>query len=182
FSFAWGENKVYRFFEHIYIGIAAAHAVVMGVTNVKNNAWIPLTTKGKFVLIVPIILGLLMYTRFFKGYAWISRYPISFIIGLGVGMTIKGTIVSQFLAQLKATMLPLNSFNNLVVIFGTTAVLLFFYFSKERTGVLNQYTQFGRWILMMSFGATFGNAVMGEMTLLIGRLQFIFGPWLGLVK
>lgn len=33
-----------------------------------------------------------------------------------------------------------------------------------------------------SRGKPFGNAVMGEMTLLIGRLQFLYGDWLKIMK
>lgn len=181
-SFAWRENRVYRFFEHVYIGAAAAHAVVVGINTLRNSAWNPLVNNGKYILLIPIILGLLMYTRFIRGKAWISRFPIAFVVGLGTGMIMRGAIVSQFITQIQATLVPLTSLGNIVVVFGTTAVLLFFYFSRERTGALKQYTIFGRWVMMVAFGATFGNAVMGEMTLLIGRMQFLFGDWLHLIK
>jgi hypothetical protein len=180
-SFAWRENPAYRFFEHIYIGAAAAHGLVVGVQNLRTSAWNPLVADGKFILIVPIALGILMYTRFIPGKAWISRYPIALVVGLATGMIIRGTITSQFITQLQATLVPFTSLGNIVVVLGTTAVLLFFYFSRERTGALKQYTTFGRWVMMVAFGATFGNAVMGEMTLLIGRLQFLFGDWLHLI-
>lgn len=177
-----GENKIYRLCEHIYIGAAAAHALVVGVQNLRNNAITPLTNNGKFVVLIPMLLGLLLYTRFIPGKTWLSRYPMAFVVGLGTGMIMRGSISSQFIAQIQATILPLNTLGSLVIVFGTTAVLLFFYFSRERTGALKHYTTFGRWVMMVAFGATFGNAVMGEMTLLIGRMQFLFKDWLHLIK
>lgn len=180
-SFAWRENKAYRLFEHIYLGAAAAHGLVVGINTLRNSAWDPLVNNGKYILLVPIVLGLMMYTRFIRGKAWISRFPIAFVVGLGTGMILRGTITSQLITQVQATLVPLNSLGNIVVVVGTTAVLLFFYFSRERTGALKQYTTIGRWVMMVAFGATFGNAVMGEMTLLIGRMQYLLGDWLHLI-
>lgn len=181
-SFVWGENKIYRFCEHVYIGAAAAHALVVGVNNLRNNAITPLTNDGKLIVLVPLLLGVLLYARYIPGKAWLSRYPMALVVGLATGMIMRGSISSMFVAQIQATILPLNTIGNLVIIVGTTAVLLFFFFSRERTGALKHYTTFGRWVMMVAFGATFGNAVMGEMTLLIGRMQFLFKDWLHLIE
>src|SRR5574341_328541 len=36
--------------------------------------------------------------------------------------------------------------------------------------------------LMITFGAAFGYTVMSRMSLLIGRMDFFFGSWMGLVR
>ena len=38
-----------------------------------------------------------------------------------------------------------------------------------------------RYVMMIAFGALFGNAVMGRMSLMIGRVHFLLADWLGLV-
>jgi len=35
---------------------------------------------------------------------------------------------------------------------------------------------------MISFGASFGYTVMARVSLLIGRLQFLLGDWLQIIK
>ena len=40
----------------------------------------------------------------------------------------------------------------------------------------------GIFFLMVTFGASFGYTVMSRMSLLIGRMDFLFGDWLGLVR
>jgi hypothetical protein len=35
---------------------------------------------------------------------------------------------------------------------------------------------------MITFGAAFGYTVMSRMSLLIGRMDFLFGAWLGLIS
>ena len=52
---------------------------------------------------------------------------------------------------------------------GTVTGLLYFYFSKEHKGVFGKVTKVGIYFLMISFGASFGFAVMGRISLLIGR-------------
>ena len=179
-SFVIKENPAYRVAEHLLIGASSAHAFVMGVVNVNRLAVKPLL-DGKVALIIPIILGLLLLTRVSRKYMWLSLYPIAAIVGLGIGMTLRGAIFAQFISQIKATMVPPTTINNIIIVIGTTAVLLFFYFTRERTGLFGNYVQAGRWIMMVAFGATFGDSVMMAMTLLIGRLQFIFGNWLHLM-
>ncbi|MCL4424090.1 MAG: hypothetical protein M1553_01225 [Firmicutes bacterium] len=179
-SFVIKENSAYRVAESLLIGTSAAHAFVMGVINIRRLAIAPLL-GGRWLMIIPIIIGILLFTRLSRKLMWLSLYPIALIVGLGLGMTLRGAIFAQFLSQVKATMLPLNSVNNLIIIVGTTAVLLFFFFTREREGLFGSYVRFGRWIMMIAFGATFGDSVMMAMTLLIGRLQFLYGNWLKLM-
>jgi hypothetical protein len=35
---------------------------------------------------------------------------------------------------------------------------------------------------MISFGASFGYTVMGRLSLLIGRIQFLLKDWLGILQ
>jgi hypothetical protein len=36
--------------------------------------------------------------------------------------------------------------------------------------------------LMLGFGASFGYTVMSRISLLIGRMQFLLGDWLGVIQ
>lgn len=190
FSFLLKENPLWRLVEHIYLGFAAAHAIAMGWTNVRNLAVLPIVTKSQYYLLIPCVLGLMLYTRFGQGTRWMSRYPMAFLVGAGNGMILKGILQAQFVAQIQATMIPISfskgfwsGLGSLILVIGTIAVLFYFYFSaQEKYGIETGFRKFGRWVMMVAFGATFGNAVMGEMTLLIGRLQFLYGDWLKIMK
>ena len=52
---------------------------------------------------------------------------------------------------------------------GTITGLMYFYFSREHTGNFGKLSKLGIYFLMISFGASFGFAVMGRISLLIGR-------------
>ena len=61
--------------------------------------------------------------------------------------------------------------NNIIILVGTICGLVYFYFSKEHKGLLGKASKVGIYFLMISFGASFGFAVMGRISLLIGRFN-----------
>jgi len=181
-SFVFKDNPLYRIVENVYVGVSAGHALVLGWINIRDQGITPLTSEGEWSVIIPLLLGLLLYTRYFKDIAWLSRFPLSILVGIGTGLAIRGTIGSQIVNQVKSTVLPLNNINNAIIVFGTLGVLYYFYFSKEHRGVLKHVSTFGRCVMMVSFGAAFGSTVMGRMALLIGRLYFLYSNWLGIIR
>ncbi|KAF0196751.1 MAG: hypothetical protein FD169_730 [Bacillota bacterium] len=193
FSFIYKENAAYRFFEHVFVGAAAGYFLQMNYVNILDRAWIPLVAKGRYSLLIPIFLGLLLYTRFFKRYAWLSRWATSFMIGIGVGISSFGMINAQLIRQASAAMMPFlvkdklgvilwtRSANNTLMILGTLSVLVYFFFSYTPKGPVKEVTHFGRWVMMLTFGVAFGNVVMGRISLLLGAFERIFGTWLGLL-
>ena len=70
-------------------------------------------------------------------------------------------------------------FLTIIVVVGVLSTLIYFYFSKEHVGVLGVTAKVGIWFIMISFGAHFGYTVMGRVSLLIGRVQFLIDDWLG---
>ncbi len=181
-SFAFKDNPLYKLVENVYVGVSAGHALVLGWINIRDRGIEPLTSKGDWQVLVPLALGVLLYTRYSKRIAWLSRFPLAILVGIGTGLALRGTIGSQIVSQVKSTILPLNSVNNILIVLGTLGVLTYFFFSVEHTGALKHVSVFGRYIMMVSFGAAFGSTVMGRMALFIGRLHFLYANWLGIIK
>jgi hypothetical protein len=69
---------------------------------------------------------------------------------------------------------------NWVIFVGVFTGLIYFFFSKEHRGAFGLGSRVGIWVLMITFGASFGYTVMGRISLLVGRLTFLFEDWLGL--
>lgn len=183
FSYLFKENWVYKAVEHVYVGAAAGYAIAMGYNNLVTKAWQPATESGQWQVIVPVILGLMLFGPYFGAkYSWTRRYPLSFIIGIGAGITIRSAIIEQFVKQVSATVVPLTSINNIVIVLGVVTVLSYFFFTFKQSPVLNGASEVGKWVIMITFGAAFGNAVMGRISLIINQIQFLFGDWIHLVK
>lgn len=67
--------------------------------------------------------------------------------------------------------------DNLLLIVGVLSVLLYFFFSLEHRGAVGGISRLGIWFLMIGFGAAFGYTVMGRVSLLIGRMDFLINQW-----
>jgi hypothetical protein len=65
--------------------------------------------------------------------------------------------------------------SNILLLAGTLASLLYFYFSLAHRGIVGQVSKFGVWVLMIGFGASFGYTVQGRIALAIGRAQDVMG-------
>ena len=191
YSFLYKDNPLFKFAEHVFVGVAAAY--------VFGQYWYP-TIYGEIIaewtelepgesadwwLLAPTLLGILMLTRFSSRLAWLSRYSFAFFVGLGAGLTIPRYTSSFILAQIEPTIQPLSlswdGLNLLVFLMGVIGVLVYFFFSVEHTGVAGRVSRIGIWFLMVSFGASFGYTVMARISLLIGRVRFLLEDWLHLM-
>jgi hypothetical protein len=189
FSFLYKDNPFYKLAEHLFVGISAGYWATLEYHNVfRPNLWDPLTREGRLLLIVPLIFGLLLFSRFTKKYSWLSRWPMALIIGIYAGITIVGYGSGDLILQIQANLLPLwtdnwlTSVNNILLTVGVITGLIYFFFSKEHKGALGAGAKVGIWFLMISFGASFGYTVMSRMSLLIGRVYFLLGTWLHLLE
>lgn len=178
YSYLLGDNPLFKFGEHVFVALGAAHAIVMGYQNIKEMAWKPMLS-GKPYMVLPLIIGLLLYSRFVKNAAQWSRIPISFLVGLAAALSIRGALDASLIKQVASTMVPLKGPNELITMLGVVTTISYFFFtSASRLGPLRISAEIGRWVMMVAFGAAFGNTVMARMSLVIGRLQFLFGRWI----
>ena len=74
-SFLIGDNPGFRLVQSLYVGAAVAHTFVLAYRNTLiPNLWEPLLA-GKYVLLIPMALGLLLFTRVSKKYSYLSKVP-----------------------------------------------------------------------------------------------------------
>jgi hypothetical protein len=186
-SFLYRDNPLYKMAEHIAVGISVGFLVVTYYYNVfKPKVWENILYKGQYDYVLPLILGILLFTRFFPKQGWLSRYSIAFYIGAGSGLSIPPTLEARVLQQMEGTVRSLvtvvpgnlaatltGSFAAIFLIVGTLASLVFFLFSVEHKGPVGRLAWFGRLCMMAGFGASFGFTVMARVSLLIGRVHFL---------
>ena len=192
YSFLYKDNPLFKFGEHVYVGVAAAYTF--------GQVWFPVlygdllaplldsdadaAAKTNWWLLVPTLLGLLILTRFSTRLGWLSRITFAFVVGLGAGFAIPRTISSYILAQIEPTLKPLSmswdGIDLLIILVCVVTVLIYFFFSVEHSGAVGKASKVGIWFLMISFGASFGYTIMGRLSLLIGRVTFLFRDWLGI--
>jgi hypothetical protein len=203
FSFLYKDNPFYKFAEHLFVGISAGYYIVLNYwTVIFVNLIAPLratlegrTPGGPFhvqqgdyraLLVIPAVLGVLLFTRLFSRIDWLSRWSLAVIIGVYAGLKTTGFAQGDLVAQVQASLQPLwtghwgSSINAIVFTAGLVTSLLFFFYSREHKGTLGVLARTGVVFLMVSFGAGYGYTVMSRLSLLIGRFQFLLEDWLGM--
>lgn len=205
-SFLYKDNPLYKFAEHLFVGVSAAYSMVIGVwdhlvpnliaklfpTAVTSILPSAANQTPQYHYLIPAIFGLLLLTRLIDRIAWMSRWALAFIVGGAAGFNLPRYLESDFIAQVKSTIVPLvvlndtgsvfwgGSFSNIVLIVGVVCGLVYFFFSVEHTGAIGTVSRVGIYVLMVTFGAAFGYTVMARISLLIGRMEAL-GAWLNSV-
>jgi hypothetical protein len=149
---------------------------------------------------IPVVLGVMLLWRLAPKGAWIARWPLAYIIGTTAGLRLIGFLEADFVAQIRATILPLvepaydgatgqfklgstfyQSMSNILIVAGVACGLIYFFFSTEHKGLIGRASRIGIFVLMITFGAGFGYTVMGRIALLVGRFEFLLINWLSVV-
>jgi len=190
FSFMYRDNPVYKMSEHIFAGLSAGYYVgLIWQTVIIQQLVNPMVDEGDWWLIFPGFLGILMFARMSRKYTWISRTSLAFVMGSTAGIYLIQTLHGLILPQTYSTIVSLDpsrgfaaTLLSLIVVIGVISTLVYFYFSKEHKGFLGATARLGIWFIMISFGAHFGYTVMGRISLLIGRIQFLVYDWGGAIK
>ncbi len=193
FSFLYRDNPLYKTAEHIFVGVANGYAVTFYWHRILWPVLFQPLFRGRLVLIIFLILGLLYFTRFIPKISWLVRIPIGITIGYYTGLSIPAGIETYIIRQVQGTILTPANFSrwhagawgilwSVILFIGVLCVVSYFYFSREHKGVLKVSSRIGVIFIMTGFGAAFGYTIMGRISLLIGRLQFLLGDWLGIIR
>ncbi len=194
FSFLYRENPFYRAAEHLYVGLANGYSITVTwhlllVPILINRIAHGSSIGTKVWLIFLAAIGALYFTRFIPKVSWLIRIPIAIALGYSCGLGIPRAIDAEIIRQLKATIVTRAQFSHwdqalwaILILIGVIATISYFFFSAERKGALKPISYVGIVFIMVGFGASFGYTVMARISLFIGRLQFLLGDWLGLIR
>jgi len=181
FSFLYKDNPFYKFAERLVAGVATGYfTMLLFWTNFIPKVWEPLYERHEIIYIIPTILGIIMWTRFSKKWAWVSRYSIAFYIGIGSGVAVTLALYTYLFKQLQATIafpisMDVAGINQLLVVVAVLASLIYFFFSTPHKGAFGVASKLGIYVIMIGFGAGFGLTVMGRIALLVNRVIFLKG-------
>ncbi len=183
---AWPELS-YAWVDEIVVEGASypGTALVDGSLSPEVLAGAQLVNHVNFFYYVPLVLGILFFTRLIPKISYLSRWPLAFVMGMAAGLRLYSFLQSNAMAQIESTIQPVlgggdlaTNLNNFIILIGVFTGLVYFYFSKEHKGFFGGMSRVGVYFLMVSFGAAFGYTVMARISLLLGRFQFL-GSWLG---
>lgn len=172
-SYLHKESILFRFAEYTFIGIASGHLFVMTVIRLRDSVVVPLVSKSQYALALPVVLGMMLYARYYKQTEWLSRWPLAILVGVGTGLATRGMIDAQFVAQIVATVTPKDLVNGTIIALLTACSLAFFFFTREQIGLFGKLTRAGRMTMMVAMGASFGTLATTRLTLCVDRIKFL---------
>ena len=183
-SYLYGDNPFYKAAEHLFVGVSAGY--VFSITW-WDTVWLnlfgrlfPNYVEAGFefdaLYIIPFILGVFMLFRIIPSLSWMARISIAYIVGMAAGLKFYVYLNSNVLKQIQNSAIDFNQstlgiLNHFLILFGVICGLVYFFFSKEHKGVVGKISKIGIYFLMIKFGASFGFAVMGRISILIGRFE-----------
>ncbi len=206
FSFLIKENRFYRLFEHLFIGIAAGY---LPIVTIKTFLWPQVfepmlgLTVVKFpdgtivkpynplylLYLAPFAFGLLYYFIYSRRHSWLAKVVIGFSLGASAGLSFQG-FFAEIIPQIFSSFKPLvvfkgggsidwgTSLNHCLFLTILFSVMYYFFFTFRReSNSLTKVSYVGRFFMMVCFGAFFGSTVMARMALLVERLQFLLNTW-----
>jgi len=181
YSMLLGDQPVAQTAENILVGATTGYEAWLAIEFIQRAGWAPVAT-GKTYFVISLILGFMMFFRLHRSTAWLYKYPTAVVLGAGFGVAMRAAIFSQFLDQIRGTILPLTTpdamtnINNLLMIILTVTATVYFIFSHEFKGPLTGIPRLGRYTLLAAFGAAFGSTIQFRYELVVGRGLFLLRP------
>ncbi len=179
FSFIYRDNPAFKFGEHLYLGISVGYYVNIQYWNVIYPLVIQaMKQQHNYWVLIPTVLGIFILLRVVPSLGWLSRMAFALYIGGFAGYSIPYIVHSLLLPQLSQTLQPYSGgfgpvVNQVIILVAVFSTLVYFFFSLEHRKTVGAISRLGIVFIMVSFGASFGYTVMGRISLLIGRFQFI---------
>ena len=170
--FQSGWYAIYEIFNFISTGFGVLDRSIFPEGGIKGYEEI------RMIYIIPFILGIFMLLRLVPKLGWLARWAIAYIVGMAAGLRFYGFLNSDILIQIKSSTIDFTSdwgtiINSLILFIGTLTGLIYFFYSTEHKGIVGRLSRIGIYFLMIKFGASFGFAVMGRISLLIGQFNYL---------
>ena len=193
YSILYKENKIYRFFEHMFIGLASGWSIrTVWVDVLYPNWWSRMIDEGRWWWFFTLPLGLMLYMVYSKRHNWMARVSIGLLLGLDAGQAFQ-KFSGLYYQQIRTTFKPLvpqaaqitatgpvkevtlsGAINNWIFLAILICVMTYFFFSFElKNKAVTKTASVGRWVLMCAFGSIFGSTIMARMALFISRMDFL---------
>ena len=185
FSFIIKDTLIFRFAEATLVGTTAGVLAAQGLENVKRLAWNPIVTEAAYINIIPILLGIFMFTRISRRYAYLSRLPIALLLGTGLGIAIPTSMAAEIMTPINSLFKPmptnaLDIVNTIILMICVVSVFLLFTYTQPHTGALGIIARVGRYSLMFGLGATFAGHIYARAAWMLPNIQTIIWDWLGI--
>lgn len=182
-----GERRIFGWSQHLFAGLVTGYLVLLAVTEVIVPRLIaPLLDAPADRIDLWLGVGLAATAA---AAPWLPRalsaIPVSIAIGAMAAFALGGAIVGTILPQLVATIVrPDEQVAPTLAAAGGAAisglVLIGFLHGTPRGRIIGGAGAVGRWLMLAGIGGWLGYLLFSRLVLLVDRVGFLVGDWLGL--
>jgi hypothetical protein len=183
-----GERRFFQLAQHLLAGLATGYLTVLAMREVLIPRLIePLYTDptGQLLLWPALVLVLAM-----AGARWLPRpvvaIPAAILVAGVAAFALGGAVTGTLLPQMAGALVPpgpaASVLNGLIGLVITALVLVGFLHGLPRARLLAGAAATGRWLLLGGIGGWLGFLLVSRLALLVDRLQFLLGDWLGIAR
>ena len=191
FSYLIGDNPLFRFAVHLFIGSASGYAALVVCYQVLIPRFQALPLSEPFQLIIgfmPFFLGATLLAKLSPRISWIGSFAMAVLVGVGaataIGGALLGTLIPQTLASVDNVPTLGEMLGNMtdgvegvVMLLGTIVTLVYFQFGARRTSdgalkrnaIIEILAWLGRIFIAVTFGVLFAGVYMTALTAMIER-------------
>lgn len=182
-----GERRLFGWSQHLLAGLATGYLGLLAVTEVIVPRLVepvsadPTGSPEAWLGLVLVGLG--------AGAPWLPRavaaVPISITIGALAAFALGGAVIGTVLPQLAATVAverpAVGDTITAVAAAGVTGlVLTSFLHGAPKGRIVAGAATAGRWLLLAGIGGWLGYLLLSRLLLLLDRIGFLLGDWIGI--
>jgi hypothetical protein len=188
-SYLVGERRLLRAAQLLLAGLATGYLALVAIREVLIPQLVtPLVDSSSAH---PELLVDLVLVAILIGSRWLPRrvvaVPASVVVGGTAGFALGGAVTGTLLPQLAAGIVtsgsgPGGALSGLIGLAITVPVLLAFLHGTPRGAIVSGAARAGRWFVLGGLGAWLGFLLLSRLSLLVDRVGFLLGDWLGLMR
>jgi len=181
-----GERRLFGWSQHLLAGLATGFLALLAITEVIVPRLVtPIADGGAGRLELWLGLALVGATA---GAPWLPRIVAAVPVSLGIGslaaFALGGAVIGTILPQLVAATAVggRDAAGTAIGLAGagiSGLVLFSFLHGVQRGRALSAASSLGRWLLIGGVGAWLGYLLFSRLLLLLDRIGFLLGDWLG---
>ena len=182
----FGERRLFAWSQHLLAGLATGYLALLALTEVVVPRLAePFAADPAGRPELALGLGLVAVTA---ATPWLPRIvgalPLSIAIGALAAFALGGAVVGTLLPQLVASLARPEpglaaTLAGAAAAVVTGLVLIGFLHGTPRGRIVGAAASSGRWLLLAGIGGWLGYLLLSRLVLLIDRIAFLLGDWLG---
>jgi hypothetical protein len=182
-----GERRLFGWTQHLFAGLLTGFLALIALTEVIVP-WLVEPLLGDPAGRLELWLGLALVVSA-AGAPWLPRtvaaVPLSLAIGALAAFALGGVVIGTLLPQLLVAVprqedTALATGTGIAAAVVTAMVAYGFIHGVPRGRVSGSVARGGRWLLLAGIGGWVGYLLLSRLVLLVDRISFLLGDWLGI--